>query len=84
MGGEGFEPSKAVPTDLQSAPFGHSGIHPTYLLTMYIYTIYANKLQQFSEKLLYHCKTFLKMLFYIHYEALIYTLWIDSFLGGHE
>ena len=28
MGGEGFEPSKAELTDLQSAPFGHSGIHP--------------------------------------------------------
>ena len=28
MDGEGFEPSKALPTDLQSAPFGHSGIHP--------------------------------------------------------
>ena len=28
MGGEGFEPSKAVPADLQSVPFGHSGIHP--------------------------------------------------------
>ena len=26
--GEGFEPSKAVPTDLQSAPFGHSGTPP--------------------------------------------------------
>ena len=31
MDGEGFEPSKAVPTDLQSAPFGHSGIHPDYM-----------------------------------------------------
>ena len=28
LGREGFEPSKAVPTDLQSAPFGHSGICP--------------------------------------------------------
>ena len=28
MGGEGFEPSKALPADLQSVPFGHSGIHP--------------------------------------------------------
>ena len=28
MGGEGFEPSKAVPAHLQSVPFGHSGIHP--------------------------------------------------------
>ena len=31
MDGEGFEPSKALPTDLQSAPFGHSGIHPGYM-----------------------------------------------------
>ena len=31
MGGGGFEPPKAVPTDLQSAPFGHSGIHPKAL-----------------------------------------------------
>ena len=29
MDGEGFEPSKALLTDLQSAPFGHSGIHPS-------------------------------------------------------
>ena len=28
VGGEGFEPSKAMLTELQSAPFGHSGIHP--------------------------------------------------------
>ena len=28
VGGDGFEPSKAVPTDLQSAPFGHSGTPP--------------------------------------------------------
>ena len=28
MGREGFEPSKASPTDLQSAPFDRSGISP--------------------------------------------------------
>ena len=28
MEGEGFEPSKAEPTDLQSVPFGHSGTPP--------------------------------------------------------
>ena len=28
MDGGGFEPPKSVTTDLQSAPFGHSGIHP--------------------------------------------------------
>src|SRR4029077_3353023 len=28
MGGAGFEPAKALPPDLQSGPFSHSGIHP--------------------------------------------------------
>ena len=28
--GDGFEPSKAVPADLQSAPFGHSGTPPNF------------------------------------------------------
>jgi hypothetical protein len=28
VGGEGFEPPKAVPTDLQSAPFDRSGTPP--------------------------------------------------------
>ena len=28
--GEGFEPSKAVPSDLQSDPFGHSGTPPKF------------------------------------------------------
>ena len=36
MGGEGFEPSKAVPTDLQSAPFGHSGIRPYNHYTLFL------------------------------------------------
>jgi hypothetical protein len=50
MDGEGFEPSKALLTDLQSAPFGHSGIHPNYLsiiinsknLQMIIFYIISN------------------------------------------
>lgn len=29
--GEGFEPSKASPTDLQSVPFGHSGTPPKHI-----------------------------------------------------
>ncbi len=28
MGRGGFEPPKALPTDLQSVPFGHSGTSP--------------------------------------------------------
>ena len=45
MVGEGFEPSKAVPTDLQSAPFGHSGIPPSIYLTIKDYTALPGKLQ---------------------------------------
>jgi hypothetical protein len=30
MGRAGFEPAKAEPADLQSAPFGHSGTHPRF------------------------------------------------------
>ena len=30
--GEGFEPSKAEPSDLQSDPFGHSGTPPHIVL----------------------------------------------------
>ena len=38
--GEGFEPSKAEPTDLQSAPFGRSGIPPR--LIEYLFTTCDN------------------------------------------
>ena len=30
VGRDGFEPSKSVTADLQSAPFGHSGTYPSY------------------------------------------------------
>ena len=33
MAGAGFEPAKAEPPDLQSGPFGHSGIPPKCLAT---------------------------------------------------
>ena len=36
MDGEGFEPSKASLTDLQSAPFGLSGTHP-YINNKYLF-----------------------------------------------
>ena len=29
--GDGFEPSKSVTADLQSAPFGRSGTHPRFI-----------------------------------------------------
>ncbi len=33
--GDGFEPSKAEPADLQSAPFGHSGTPPGVFPILY-------------------------------------------------
>ncbi len=39
--GEGFEPSKAEPSDLQSDPFGHSGTPPRIIFIV-IFTNYAN------------------------------------------
>ena len=47
--GGGFEPPKALLTDLQSAPFGHSGIHPYdtgyHALPIIIYTTFQRKTQ---------------------------------------
>ena len=37
MGSGGFEPSKAEPTDLQSAPFDHSGNSPIKNQLIYLY-----------------------------------------------
>ena len=50
MGGEGFEPSKASPADLQSVPFGHSGIHPygTYRARTYDPLLVRQMLSQLS------------------------------------
>ena len=44
---DGFEPSKRIATDLQSAPFGHSGIPPSVYLTIKDYTALSGKLQVF-------------------------------------
>ena len=35
MGGGGFEPPKQVAADLQSVPFGHSGIRPYSIYSLY-------------------------------------------------
>ena len=37
MGRGGFEPPKQVAADLQSVPFGHSGIYPNVMKTFYMY-----------------------------------------------
>ena len=56
--GDGFEPSKSKTTDLQSAPFGHSGTPPynfaglQQAINLLHYTIYTLKCQLFFLKIL--------------------------------
>ena len=45
--GEGFEPSKAEPADLQSAPFGHSGTPPVSNRAKKGYTLSGKKSRVF-------------------------------------
>ena len=42
VGEGGFEPPKSSTTDLQSAPFGHSGIPPYLILSLYIHPCGVN------------------------------------------
>lgn len=63
MDGEGFEPSKALLTDLQSAPFGHSGIPPSIYLTIKDYTASSGKLQVFFLFFLNFFKLLLQALY---------------------
>ncbi len=49
MEGEGFEPSKAEPTDLQSAPFGHSGIPPESQQKIYYHICGALSIKKFFQ-----------------------------------
>ena len=53
MDGGGFEPPKQFAADLQSVPFGHSGIHPcrAYALTMWNCITYLHKLQALNLSL---------------------------------
>ena len=58
--GDGFEPSKAEPADLQSAPFGHSGTPPGCFLTLHKVSLIAvfptRQSSGFSRYLLEHHK----------------------------
>ena len=47
--GDGFEPSKAEPADLQSAPFGHSGTPPgvfSYLIMDRLKKCFSQRISQ--------------------------------------
>ena len=43
MGDGGFEPPKALPADLQSVPFGHSGNRPYLFLSFVLTRYYYNR-----------------------------------------
>ena len=66
VGEDGFEPSKALPADLQSVPFGHSGIHPygTYRARTYDPLLVRQMLSQLSYDPSSHlCDLFSLLLF---------------------
>ena len=48
VGGDGFEPPKASPADLQSAPFGHSGNHPFSKSIAKVWFYFVNKEYPYS------------------------------------
>ena len=53
MDGGGFEPPKQFAADLQSVPFGHSGIHPYHkasALTMWNFSICHLKMQALCQR----------------------------------
>ena len=53
MDGGGFEPPKQFAADLQSVPFGHSGIHPYHkasALTMWHFSICHLKMQALCQR----------------------------------
>ena len=68
VGGEGFEPSKAVPADLQSVPFGHSGIHP-FIIGRHNESYLPTKLFE-----VYHTYQFIASLFLYFYIFSIYFM----------
>ena len=59
MGGGGFEPPKHIAADLQSVPFGHSGIHPSNVSRQYLLIPY------FPEK----CKKNVDIPAFLHAEC---------------
>ena len=59
MGEGGFEPPKAVPADLQSVPFGHSGIRPdTCFQAEFMIPYESGKIKTFSKEFV---RSFLKV-----------------------
>ncbi len=57
--GAGFEPAKAEPSDLQSDPFGRSGIPPLKLATHYKACFFQNQ-ALFCVCVKCSCETFLR------------------------
>ena len=65
MDGEGFEPSKASPADLQSVPFGHSGIRPQRITLSYSHLKILSYKQLFGKLFFIFFKIFYCYIFSI-------------------
>ena len=81
VGEDGFEPSKRNVTDLQSAPFGHSGTPPFKLyiinnLSSFNFALPNWQRLVYSHYLLFSTPKFycLSILFFIFYVFLLFTL----------
>ena len=76
MGRDGFEPSKQVAADLQSVPFGHSGIYPSikfrhlYVLTRYDSRILFSQLQALILLIL-NCRLYDNIMLYRMKQSLL-------------
>ena len=75
MGGGGFEPPKQFAADLQSVPFGHSGIHP-FMSEMFLTRI------EYST--LFPCAQVIFIVFYNLFFNLIPTLQVLHITLSHN
>ena len=81
MDGGGFEPPKALLTDLQSAPFGHSGTHPCvrfFNLTINTYIIFYLKMQLLFQFL--YCRMIAELLLIFKVTSPFSTRYLSSFV----
>ena len=61
--GEGFEPSKAEPSDLQSDPFGHSGTPPELCSVFYLNNLLSVNIVSISFFLKLNMKVFYQVFY---------------------
>ena len=74
----GFEPAKAEPTDLQSVPFGRSGISPMSNLVALITTFVEKQNRDFLNYFNFYRSYFLKL---VHLEPISRIKYAQDLIG---